>query len=291
MDNSSEIKKNEPISCDICFHRCRLNEGQTGFCHARININGENISLNYGKISSLALDPIEKKPLRHFYPGSSIVSVGSFGCNLSCPFCQNSEISLSDGAPIPKTKNYTPDELVALCRQYEDQGNIGIAFTYNEPLINHEYILETAKLIRAEGMKTVLVTNGSVNRTILDEVGPYIDAMNIDLKSYDRDYYAHVLHGNYAVTSDFIERALYYSHIELTTLIIPGDNDSDDEMRSIASYISDLIKRSGKDIPLHVSRFFPRSKYSDRTPTPVEKVYHLAEIAREYIPHVYEGNC
>ena len=281
----------EKLTCDICFHRCRLSEGQTGFCHARMNQGGVNTPLNYGRVTAIAFDPIEKKPLNQFYPGSGIISVGGFGCNLACPFCQNVDISLADGGEVPETKDYSPEELVEICREYEPQGNIGIAFTYNEPLINYEYILDTAKLIRKAGMKTVLVTNGSVNRAILDKVGPYIDAMNIDLKSYDRDYYARVLHGNFAVTSDFIERALSYSHIELTTLIIPGENDGDDEMRSIASYISDLIKRNGKDIPLHVSRFFPRSEYSDREPTPVEKVYHLAEIAREYIPHVYEGNC
>ena len=286
MNNNSD-----KLTCEICFHRCRLSEGQAGFCHARINKNGENVSLNYGKVTSLAFDPIEKKPLYHFYPGSGIISVGGFGCNLACPFCQNVEISIVDGRTAPETHDYSPEELVEICKNYRPQGNIGIAFTYNEPLINYEYIIDTAKLMRKEDMKTVLVTNGSVNRAILDEVGPYIDAMNIDLKSYDRDYYSHVLHGNFAVTTDFIERAINYSHIELTMLIIPGENDGEDEMRSIASYISDLIKRSGKDIPLHVSRFFPRSEYSDRKPTPVETVYRLADIARDYIPHVYEGNC
>ena len=281
----------ETITCDICFHRCRLSEGQTGFCHARKNIDGENTAAAYGKVTALALDPIEKKPLYHFHPGSNIVSVGSYGCNLACPFCQNVDISLADNREIPETQNYTPDELVAICKQYRPQGNIGIAFTYNEPLINYEYILDTAKLIRLEGMKTVLVTNGSVNRAILDKLGPYIDAMNIDLKSYDRDYYEHVLHGSFAATTDFLERALNYSHIEVTTLIIPDENDSEDEMRAIASYLSDLIKRSGKDIPLHISRFFPRSQYADRQPTPVETVHHLVEIAKVYMPHVYAGNC
>lgn len=281
----------EKITCEICFHRCRLSEGQTGFCHARKNENGQNIALNYGRLTSLALDPIEKKPLYHFYPGSMIVSVGSFGCNLACPFCQNVEISMADNRDFPECEEYTPEELVEICKKHRPDGNIGIAFTYNEPLINHEFILETAKLMKLEDMKTVLITNGNASRAILDELGPYIDAMNVDLKSYDRDYYEHVLHGSFAATTDFIERALNYSHVEVTTLIIPGENDNEDEMRAIASYLSDLIKRSGKDIPLHISRFFPRSQYSDRQPTPVETVRHLVDVAKVYLPHVYPGNC
>lgn len=279
------------ITCDICFHRCRLSEGQVGFCHARKNTNGQNVPLNYGKVTSLALDPIEKKPLNHFYPGSMILSVGGFGCNLACPFCQNVEISMADGGEMPETREYSPDEIAALCRKYKPQGNIGVAFTYNEPTINYEFIIDTAKLIHYEGYKVVLVTNGSVTRPVLDQLGPWVDAMNIDLKSYDRDYYEHVLKGSFAATTDFIERALNYAHVEITTLIIPDENDSEDEIRAIASYLSDLAKRSGKDIPLHVSRFFPRSQYSDRQPTPVETVYRLAEVARDYLPHVYEGNC
>ncbi|MEE3467390.1 MAG: AmmeMemoRadiSam system radical SAM enzyme [Eubacterium sp.] len=281
----------EMITCDICFHRCRLSEGQTGFCHARRNIDGENVSLCYGKLTSLALDPIEKKPLYHFHPGSMILSVGSFGCNLACPFCQNVEISLADKRDIPETEEYSPEELVKIAMKYRPDGNIGIAFTYNEPLINYEFILDTAKLMKLEGLKTVLVTNGNASRAVLDKLGPYIDAMNVDLKSYDRDYYEHVLHGSFAATTDFIERALTYSHIEVTTLIIPDENDNVDEMRAIASYLSDLIKRSGKDIPLHISRFFPRSQYSDRQPTPVETVHQLVDIAKVYLPHVYAGNC
>ena len=279
------------ITCDICFHRCRLSEGQTGFCHARKNEDGQNIPLNYGRLTSLALDPIEKKPLYHFYPGSKIVSVGSFGCNLACPYCQNVEISLADKRDIPDTESYTPEELVTICKKYEPDGNIGIAFTYNEPLINHEFILDTARLLKLEGLKTILVTNGNASRAVLDKLGPYVDAMNIDLKSYDRDYYEHVLHGSFAATTDFIERALNYAHIEVTTLIIPGENDTVDEMRAIASYLSDLIKRSGKDIPLHISRFFPRSQYADRQPTPVATIYNLVDIAKVYLPHVYPGNC
>ncbi|MBR5755527.1 MAG: radical SAM protein, partial [Erysipelotrichaceae bacterium] len=172
--------------CEVCFHHCHLEEGQKGLCGARICSGGKVVSYNYGKLTSLALDPIEKKPLRRFHPGSRILSIGSFGCNLRCPFCQNYEISWSAGAlrDFEDADIVTPEELLETGIRLKDRGNIGIAFTYNEPLIGYEYVRDTAKLFKENGMKTVLVTNGTAELKILEELIPFIDAMNIDLKGF-----------------------------------------------------------------------------------------------------------
>ena len=167
--------------CEVCFRHCELKEGQIGFCKARIGKDDKVVSYNYGQITSLALDPIEKKPLRRFYPGSKIISVGSFGCNLRCPFCQNYEISWSDEVEyVAKQARYvSPEQLVKIAERYIDNGNIGIAYTYNEPLVGYEYVRDCAKLVHEAGLKNVLVSNGSVELKILEEIIPYIDAMNI----------------------------------------------------------------------------------------------------------------
>ncbi|MBO6109051.1 MAG: radical SAM protein [Eubacterium sp.] len=270
----------------------------------------------YGLLTALALDPIEKKPLYHFYPGSFIVSAGGYGCNLKCPFCQNHEISLSEYSgslpsgisgmasargtentpsgdisfDMPDVRYYSPEELTLICAKYRKAGNIGIAFTYNEPTIIPEYIVDTARLIRSEGMKTVLVTNGSASDETLDKILPWIDAMNIDLKSFDREYYKKVLHGDLDTVLNFITRSARSCHVEVTTLIIPGENDSDEEMMSIASWLAQTGKKSGRDIPFHISRFFPRSVYSKRKPTDTGRIYELSDIARKYLRFVHEGN-
>ena len=244
------------------------------------------------KIAALALDPIEKKPLYHFFPGSAILSVGFFGCNMHCPFCQNHEISqTTDQKQRGPAKYVSAQDLAELAHSYKDSGNIGLAYTYNEPLTHWRFVRETEERIREAGMKNVLVTNGSVPERIVDEVLPLTDAMNVDIKSFDRDYYAEVLKGNLDYVRAFIEKAAGSCHVELTTLIIPGENDSDSEMREITSWIRSIEERTGKAIPYHISRFFPRYRYSDRTPTPVETVYHLAEVAREKLKFVYPGNC
>ena len=177
----AEEKRETRVICPVCMHHCRLAQGQYGYCRARKNIKGKITSINYGKITGLMLDPIEKKPLRRFWPGSRILSVGSFGCNLACPFCQNYEISMT-GEPEAEYKEISSEELAGLAREYKKYGNIGLAFTYNEPLVGYEFVRDTAKLVRAFGMKNVVVTNGSAELEILEELLPYIDAMNIDLK-------------------------------------------------------------------------------------------------------------
>ena len=275
--------------CEVCFRHCELKEGQIGICKARIGKGDNVISYNYGLVTSLALDPIEKKPLRRFCPGSKIISVGSFGCNLRCPFCQNYEISWSDEvAYVAKQASYiAPEELLKIAERYLDKGNIGVAYTYNEPLVGYEYVRDCAKLVHEAGLKNVLVSNGSVELKILEEIIPYIDAMNIDLKGFSEDYYTKLLKGDRKQVLDFIAEASKHCHIELTTLIIPDENDSVEQMRQLSAWIASLDKK----IPLHVSRFFPCFHMMDIDPTPIKKVYELADVAREKLEYVYTGNC
>ena len=205
--------------CKVCFRHCDIAEGRTGACGARSCVDGVVTASNYGRITALALDPIEKKPLSRFCPGKKILSVGSYGCNLFCP-----------------------------ALKYRDRGNIGVAFTYNEPLIGYEFIRDTAKLVKDMGMKNVLVTNGTAELEILEEIIPYIDAMNVDLKSFSEKTYSEVLKGDLKTTKAFIRRAVKCCHVELTTLIVPGMNDSEEEMRELSSWISGLKDSSGNVI-------------------------------------------
>ncbi|MBR4142184.1 MAG: AmmeMemoRadiSam system radical SAM enzyme [Firmicutes bacterium] len=279
--------------CSVCFRHCRIEEGQIGFCGGRTVKDGRVAAYNYGRITSLALDPIEKKPLSRFHPGSRILSAGSFGCNLRCPFCQNYDISWSGQAMryAEKAETLSPEELADLAEQLNARGNIGIAFTYNEPLIGYEFVRDTAKLAHERGLKNVLVTNGTAELAVLEELKPYVDAMNVDLKGFTDRYYNRVLGGDRKMVMDFIEAAAGFCHVELTTLIVPGENDSEEEMRELSAWVSRLRNPDGESIPLHVSRFFPRFHMQDRGPTDVRKVYRLAEVARENLEYVYTGNC
>ena len=270
--------------CTLCFHQCQLNEGQVGFCRARKNVNGSVLPLNYGKITSLALDPIEKKPLHQFYPGTKILSIGSFGCNLRCPFCQNYEISMSDEVGVPSIF-MSPAEVVKKAVELIEEGNIGIAYTYNEPLIAYEYVLDCARLAHEQSLKNVLVTNGSISEKPLSELLPYIDAMNIDLKGFTEAFYRK-LNGDLHTVKRFIELSYTECHVELTTLIIPGENDSEADMEAEAKWIAGL----DPEIPLHITRFFPRYQWIDKEPTSKKVLYRLADIARKYLTNVYVGN-
>ena len=279
--------------CKVCFRHCEIAEGQLGFCGGRTARDGKVEAFNYGRITSLALDPIEKKPLARFFPGSMILSVGSFGCNLRCPFCQNYEISWSDQALrfAETAETITPGELAELAAKLRARGNIGVAFTYNEPLIGYEFVRDTARLAKAEGLRNVIVTNGTAELSVLAELEPYIDAMNIDLKGFTDSYYSNVLGGDRRMVMDFIEAAVNFCHVELTTLIVPGENDGEDEMRGLALWVSRLKEPDGEGVPLHVTRFFPRFRMRDRKATDVKTVYRLADIARESLEYVYTGNC
>jgi len=273
------------VSCGICPHRCNLKEGQTGLCRARSNRGGQIRCDNYGLVTSLALDPIEKKPLHRFFPGSTILSVGSFGCNMHCPFCQNFEISMAD----IDTSAYTlisPEKLISQAVSMKSKDNIGVAFTYNEPFVGYEYVYDSSALAHKNDLKTVLVTNGYVNEEPLLRLLPYIDAMNIDLKTFSVDYYRR-LGGNLEDVKRTILLSSFTCHVEVTTLIVPGENDTDEEMRSLSAWLASV----NPDIPLHISRFFPRYKMLDRPATKTKTVYHLAGIAREALHFVYEGNC
>ncbi len=279
--------------CPVCPHHCALSEGQSGLCRARGVREGRIVPLNYGVASSLALDPVEKKPLARFYPGSSILSVGSFGCNLRCPFCQNWGISWSEEAKrsAETAETIGPEELTELALSVRNRGNIGIAFTYNEPLIGYEFVRDTAEAAKAKGLKIVLVTNGTAELPVLEELRPYVDAMNIDLKGFTDRYYREILGGDRAQVMAFIERAVTICHVELTTLIVPGENDSDSEMRELSRWVSGLKEPDGDEIPLHISRVFPRVNMRDRGATGVQTVCHLADVAREALKYVYTGNC
>ncbi len=278
--------------CDACFRRCKIEEGATGFCGARACRSGKIVADNYGKLTALALDPIEKKPLKMFMPGKMVLSVGSYGCNLRCPFCQNSGISWSQEAFSYKdtAERYSPQELVQSALALRGRGNIGLAFTYNEPLVGWEFVRDAAKLCKKAGMKSVLVTNGTGSLKVLKEIKPYIDAMNIDLKSFSENFYKDFIRGDLRMTKDFIGGALDSCHVELTTLIIPGKNDSDEEMRSLCAWVAGLEKEFGKKIPLHITRFFPRFKILDTEPTPVSKIRRLVDVAKERLEFVYAGN-
>ena len=275
----------ERIVCSLCPHHCRLADGETGFCRARANESGAIRCKNYGRLTSVALDPIEKKPLYHFHPGSFILSVGSFGCNLRCPFCQNYAISMADGKS--ETQDVTPAELAALAHDLSRRphGNIGVAFTYNEPLLSYEFIMDAAPLLHEAGLFVVLVTNGMIAPAPLEALLPHVDAMNIDLKGWQPDFYRR-LGGDLAAVKHTIARAVKSCHVEVTTLIIPGQNDSAGDMEEEARWLASL----SPDLPLHISRYFPR--WHENTPaTPIETIERLAAIARKHLRFVHKGNC
>ena len=271
--------------CELCFHRCKLDEGQTGLCQARGCRDGRIVPLNYGKLTGLALDPIEKKPLRRFRPGSLILSVGSFGCNLRCPFCQNHEISMASEGEI-YTVNLSPEQLADRAAELVPQGNIGVAYTYNEPLVGYEYVRDCAALVRERGLVNVLVTNGMVEKAPWRALLSSIDAANIDLKGFTAAWYKK-LGGNLDTVKRSIALAAEQCHTEVTTLLVPGENDSVEEIRELARWLASV----DPNIPLHLSRFFPRYQMTDRFPGSVERVYRLADEAKAYLTYVYTGNC
>ena len=270
--------------CDLCFHHCALEEGQTGLCRARACRGGRVVPLNYGRLTALALDPIEKKPLRRFHPGSLVLSAGSFGCNLRCPFCQNAEIAAAGQESF--TRDCTPEQLVRTALDLRGRGNIGVAYTYNEPLVGYEYVRDCARLVRRAGMVNVLVTNGTIQLAPWEALLPLLDAVNIDLKGFTQGWYS-TLGGDLETVRRSISMAARACHVEVTTLVVPGANDTVQEMDALARWLASV----SPDIPLHVSRFFPRHLMQDRPPTPVETVYRLADTARQHLRWVYTGNC
>ncbi len=269
--------------CRLCPHHCRIKPGQSGLCHARKNIDGRLIAWNYGKVTALALDPIEKKPLAFFLPGTRILSIGSFGCNFRCGFCQNWEIAQQE-APF---RELSPAQLVDIARKMVPDQNIGLAFTYNEPLIGFEFVLECARLIRAAGLKNVLVTNGFIEPEPLDELLPWIDALNIDLKAWDGDFYSKICGGDIATVQQTITAAVAAGcHVEITTLLLPGLNDRDEDIRDLAAWLADI----NPEIPLHLTRHHPDYQMPEPPPLAVKRLQKLAELARGRLLHVLTGN-
>ncbi len=271
--------------CFLCPHHCLIVQGNSGLCRVRENEGGTLFAASYGLVSSLALDPIEKKPLNRFYPGSLILSAGSVGCNFACPFCQNYSIACA-GPDMEGIRYVPPEELAESAAALKQKGNIGVAYTYNEPMIWYEYVLDAAKAVHERDMKNVLVTNGYVSKEPLGQLLPYIDAMNIDLKSYNAGFYKNIVRGGLAEVKETIAVSAKACHVEVTTLVIPGLNDSMKEMKEMARWLANI----SPDLPLHLSRFFPRHDMTDRPPTSRQTLNELAITAREYLNHVYIGN-
>lgn len=277
----------EQVLCDVCPKFCKLREGQIGFCRARSNIGGKIVPINYGQATSLALDPIEKKPLMRFRPGTYILSYGSYGCNLRCPYCQNASISMAGPDNCPH-RLITPEGLTDLAVDLSKQEprNIGVAFTYNEPTVCFEFIRDTSKLLHEAGLKSVVVTNGGLVRKYADELLPHVDALNIDLKGFSNEFYRYVK-GEFDTVKEFIKAAVEHKcHVELTTLVIPTKNDDPEEIGREVEWIASI----SPEIPLHLSRFFPRYKVDDLPPTPAETIYRLKDIAEKKLKYVYTGN-
>lgn len=274
-------------ACGVCPHDCKLGPGQIGRCKARGWLNGRVEALSYGRITSMAIDPVEKKPLSRWMPGRMLLSVGSYGCNLRCPFCQNYGISQVGESDVP-WREVSAKELVELTieSRTRDPRVVGIAHTYNEPLIAWEYVRDVGILAHNAGLANVLVSNGCVQPWVVDEIAPVVDAANIDLKGFTEDYYRWC-GGDLSAVKGCIERlaAEDACHLEVTCLVVPGKNDSPAEMRELAKWLAAV----DPGITLHVTRYYPRWKMATGA-TPVSVVYNLADIAREVLSNVVVGN-
>lgn len=275
-------KADKEIQCLLCPHVCRILPNNRGLCRVRFNNDGKLQLLNYGQVTAEALDPIEKKPLKRYYPGKSVFSIGSFGCNLFCGFCQNWHISQEKD---PQSHYLSPEHAVKKAQELVPYGNIGIAYTYSEPLMWYEYVLDTARLVKEAGLKNILVTNGYINPKPLKALLPYIDAVNLDIKSFKGDFYHEVCGGSLAPV---LKNAAIFAkscHLEITTLLIPRLNDTSQEIEKLAQYIAAIDDK----IPLHLSRYFPNYKFSIPS-TPVEAMYEARNIAAKYLADVFVGN-
>ncbi|WP_018084511.1 AmmeMemoRadiSam system radical SAM enzyme [Desulfurispora thermophila] len=273
------------VHCQLCPQGCHIADGRHGLCRMRQNRGGRLYAFNYGLVSAAALDPMEKKPLYHFYPGSLVFSLGTLGCNLRCGFCQNWHIAQTDSAPA---RYMSPQQVVqqALVLQEREAAMVGIAYTYSEPLMWYEFVLDTARLARKDGLKNVLVTNGYINRQPLQELLPYIDAMNIDLKGATDEFYRQHCAGRLESVKETIQLAAAACHVEVTTLLIGGVNDSPAQIEQLARFLAGVDRR----LPWHLSRYFPNYQF-DLPPTPLENLRRARQIAREYLDFVYVGNA
>jgi pyruvate formate lyase activating enzyme len=273
-----EKRDDKIVKCKLCPHGCVIRDGDMGVCRVRKNIEGTLISLNYGKIASFAYDPIEKKPLYHFYPGSKILSIGTYGCNLKCDFCQNWEISQKKSMTV----EMEDEDILLLAKS---RGSIGVAYTYNEPSISYEYVLHLCKLVKSRGLKNVLVTNGYINEEPLKELLPYVDAMNIDLKSIEDGFYRRICKGKLEPVMNTIKMAAKQVHVEITNLIIDGLNSSEDQIDRLAKWISKI----DDNIPLHLTKYFPAYRMN-LPPTSYDTLMRAKKTAEKHLKYVYVGN-
>lgn len=271
----------DDVDCRLCPWSCHIKPGDTGICRVRENREGTLYSINYGELTSVAMDPIGKKPLYHFHPGTRILSVGSFGCNLKCSYCQNWRISQQR----PSAQYMSPEDLAQTSKQRASEGNIGVAYTYNEPIIFYEYVYDTARLVAENGQSNVMVTNGIIQQEPLEEILPYIDAMNVDVKSMDNKFYKRFCGGRVEPALRTVENAIDRCHIEITNLLIPGENDSEEEIHELVDWAADV----SPDMPLHFSAYRPA--YKEKIPaTGRESLQRAFDIATEKMHHVYVGN-
>jgi pyruvate formate lyase activating enzyme len=277
--------QDDKVVCGLCPHNCNINPGEHGVCGTRFNHRGQLISANYGKVTALHPDPIEKKPLYHFFPGSIILSVGSFGCNLRCDFCQNHHISQESHAIFSEYRDVHPEEILQMAIEIE--GNIGLAYTYNEPVIWYEFMADMARLMKENNMKNVMVSNGFVNPGPLKELCELIDAFSIDLKSFDPGFYTSVTGSELAPVLKTLKTIVARNkHLEITFLVIPGLNDKPEPFLEMIKWIKNEL---GQHIPFHISRYFPHHKRKT-PPTPIETLYHFYDTAKQHLSFVYLGN-
>lgn len=274
------------VTCNLCPHFCSLDEGQRGICRARYAHDGAMVPESYGRITSLALDPIEKKPIACWNQGKTVLSLGSYGCNMACPFCQNSEIAAvgADGVPW---REYTPERIVAEAQHLKFRNCIGIAYTYNEPFTFYEFMRDTSFLAHDRGLVNVVVSNGMINPEPLARLLPVLDAANIDLKCFTDDGYRK-LGGNLEAVKRTIKMFAECEtcHLEVTTLLVPGFNDNGEEVDRLTTWLANV----DENIPLHLTRFFPRYRMQDRGPTSRDSMDELQKIAKRHLKTVMLGN-
>ncbi|MCK4916594.1 MAG: AmmeMemoRadiSam system radical SAM enzyme [Candidatus Omnitrophica bacterium] len=274
------------VRCNLCSHQCKILPSKIGVCGVRQNIEGTLNTLVYGEVIANNVDPIEKKPLYHFYPGTKSYSIAAKGCNFKCGFCQNWQISqMSEQLSVVPGYEISPIEIVLDAEKTKCKS---ISYTYTEPTIFFEYAYDIAKLAKEKGMHNVFVSNGYMTEKALKKIGPFLDAINIDLKSFSEEFYITVCKGHLNPVLDSIKLAKDMGiWVEITTLIIPGQNDSQEELREITEFIAGV----GKDIPWHINRFYPNYKFLDKEPTPIEtlkKAYQLGKKAG--LRYIYMGN-
>jgi len=281
--------KNEEnqVSCFLCSHRCQILDGKFGICNVRENRGGILYTHTYGNLIAQHVDPIEKKPLYHFFPGSTSFSIATIGCNFQCGFCQNWQISQVKEARVLglRSQEVKPEEVV---KQAKRSGSISISYTYTEPTIFFEYAFDTGKLAKEEGLYNVFVTNGYMTEEMIERIHPYLDAANIDLKSFNEDYYRKVCKGKLGPVLKSIEMMKKLNiWIEVTTLVVPGQNDSEEEFKKIAGFLAAI----DPSIPWHISRFYPQYKMEDSESTPIKILHQAYDIGiQEGLRYVYLGN-